>query len=62
MTTFTTEDRLVDEAPYHPGYESVGLEEIKNPIMEEVKEYRIYKERHLKTSKGIIEFIKSKKC
>lgn len=58
----TAGDDLVAAAPYHPGYESIGLEEIKNPIMDEVNEYRVYKARHLKTSKGIVDFLKEKRC
>lgn len=55
-------DDLVAAAPYHPGYEGVGLEEIRNPIMDEVNEYRVYKARHLKTSKGIVDFMRGIKC
>lgn len=55
-------DDLVAQAPYHPGYESIGLEEVKNPIIDEVNEYRVYKARHMKTAKGIVEFIRGPRC
>ena len=55
-------DDLVAGAPYHPGYECAGLEEIKNPIIDEVNEYRVYKARHIKTAKGIVEFMRGPRC
>jgi hypothetical protein len=58
----TAGDDLVAAAPYHPGYEGAGLEEIRNPIMDEVNEYRAYKARHLKTAKGIVNFIRGPRC
>jgi hypothetical protein len=66
MTTFTTEDReraikIVQEAPYHPGYEdAVIIPETVNPLMEELNELRKWKERHLNTAKGIVQFYKDK--
>lgn len=70
MTTFTSEDRksaqkLVEEAPYHPGYEDAVIlkpswsDEEFNSLSKEIEELFKYKERHLNTSKKIIEFMKS---
>lgn len=58
MTTFTTEDRLVAEAPYHPGYEDAVVDKSSGNL---IAEYLTYKTRHLNTSKKIIEFIKENK-
>jgi hypothetical protein len=61
MTTFTSEDRiaakLVQEAPYHPGYEDAVVDLKVKTWMEEHLEYRT---RHLNTSKKIVEFIKAR--
>jgi hypothetical protein len=61
MTTFTTEDReraskLVEEAPYHPGYEDAIVD---NHVNNWIVEHLEYRNRHLDTAKKIIEFIKS---
>jgi hypothetical protein len=66
MTTFTSEDReraikIVQEAPYHPGYEDAAMDgQQVNPLMEELNELRKWKERHLNTAKGIVQFYKDK--
>jgi hypothetical protein len=55
MTTFTTEDRLVAEAPYHPGYEDAVVDGV---VSNWITEHLAYRQRHLNTSKQIVEFIK----
>lgn len=62
MTTFTSEDRalaqkLVDEAPYHPGYEDAVIDKVVTNWIQEHLEYR---NRHIETSKKIVEFIKTR--
>jgi len=57
MTTFTTEDRLVAEAPYHPGYEDAVIGESTKSYIDE---YLTYKNRHVQTSRKIVEFIKAR--
>lgn len=57
MTTFTTEDRLVAEAPYHPGYEDAVIDENAKSYIDE---YLNYKNRHVQTSRKIVEFIKAR--
>jgi hypothetical protein len=57
MTTFTTEDRLVAEAPYHPGYEDAVIGESAKSYIDE---YLNYKNRHVQTSRKIVEFIKAR--
>jgi hypothetical protein len=53
------ESDLVAEAPYHPGYEDAVVDEhVNNWITEHLE----YKNRHLKTSKQIVDFIKGQKC
>lgn len=49
---------LVAEAPYHPGYEDAIIP-VPAPISNEMKEWRTYKDRHLATSKKIVEFMKN---
>jgi hypothetical protein len=66
MTTFTTEDReraikIVQEAPYHPGYEDAAMDRQQvNPLMVELEEYRKTRDRHFKTAQHIIQFLKDK--
>jgi hypothetical protein len=66
MTTFTSEDRLnatkiVEEAPYHPGYEDavvVKSPDIVNPMIEEINEFRRMNEKYKTMQNTIVEFIK----
>ena len=48
-------NKLVEEAPYHPGYEDAVVDGIVNNW---VTEYLAYRQRHFNTSKQIIQFIK----
>ena len=65
MTTFTSEDRLnatklVEEAPYHPGYEDAVVVKStyeETPLSSEIDELFKWKERHLNTSSKIIAFL-----
>jgi hypothetical protein len=52
------EPDLVAEAPYHPGYEDAVIGE-PSPLSKQIDEIFKYKERHINTSKKIIEFLKS---
>lgn len=66
MTTFTSEDRinatkLVEEAPYHPGYEDavvVGGHHT-NLLLDELNEFRRMDAKYKKFAKTIIEFLKN---
>jgi len=49
----------VAEAPYHPGYEDAVVDKYVKSWIEEYHEYR---NRHLNTSKKIVEFMKGPKC
>jgi hypothetical protein len=67
MTTFTSEDRqsaqkIVDEAPYHPGYEDAVIGDINhtNPLMQELNEYRRMNAKYNQLAKTIIQFLKDK--
>jgi hypothetical protein len=51
------EPDLVAEAPYHPGYEDAVIGG-PSPIDKEIGDLLKYKERHVSTSKKIIEFLK----
>ena len=51
---------LVKEAPYHPGYEDAAFDSVADKRIEELNEFRIANARHLKFSKVIVEFNKSK--
>ena len=53
------EPNLVAEAPYHPGYEDAIIESKKLTILsKEFDELLKVKDRHVATSKKIIEFLK----
>ena len=52
------EPDFVAEAPYHPGYEDAVIG-APTPLSKEITELFEYKNRHLNTSKKIIEFMKS---
>ncbi len=53
------EPNLVAEAPYHPGYEDAVIESKKLTILsKEFDELLKVKDRHVSTSKKIIEFLK----
>ena len=66
MTTFTSEDRLnamkiVEEAPYHPGYEDaivVKSPDVVNPLIHELNEFRRMNEKYKTMQRTIVEFIK----
>lgn len=66
MTTFTSEDRLnaikiVEEAPYHPGYEDAVVvkgPDVVNPLIDELNEFRRMNEKYKNTQRLIVEFIK----
>ena len=49
--------KLVDEAPYHPGYEDASFEQAENPLMTELAQYRKMNERYIETAKKIVEFL-----
>ena len=48
-------NKLVEEAPYHPGYEDAIVDGV---VTNWITEYLAYKERHLNTAKNIVNFIK----
>lgn len=53
------EPDLVAEAPYHPGYEDAVIESKKLTILsKEFDELLKVKDRHVSTSKKIIDFLK----
>lgn len=53
------EPNLVAEAPYHPGYEDAVIESKKLTILsKEFDELLKVKDRHVSTSKKIIDFLK----
>ena len=53
------EPNLVAEAPYHPGYEDAIIESKKLTILsKEFDELLKVKDRHVATSKKIIDFLK----
>lgn len=53
------EPNLVAEAPYHPGYEDAVIESKRLTILsKEFDELLKVKDRHISTSKKIIDFLK----
>jgi hypothetical protein len=51
------EPNLVAEAPYHPGYEDAVIIKEQSSLAKDIDELFKWKERHLKTSAKIIEFM-----
>lgn len=49
--------RLVNEAPYQPGYEDASFEQVENPLMAELHQYRKMNARYIETAKKIVEFL-----
>ena len=49
-------NKFVEEAPYHPGYEDAVIGGENHSSL--FAEYLAFKERHFRTSKQIIQFIK----
>ena len=52
------EPDLVAEAPYHPGYEDAVIIKEQASLAKEIDELFKVKNRHVSTSKKIIEFLK----
>jgi len=52
--------KLVEEAPYHPGYEDAVIEDgyHTNPLMQELNEYRRMNAKYNNLAKTIIQFLK----
>ena len=50
-------NKLVEEAPYHPGYEDAVVDGV---VTNWITEYLEYKQRHLNTAKKIVEFAREK--
>ena len=48
-------NKLVEEAPYHPGYEDAVVDGV---VTNWITEHLEYKKRHLDTAKNIVEFVK----
>ena len=48
-------NKLVEEAPYHPGYEDAVVDGV---VTNWITEYLAYKERHMNTAKNIVNFIR----
>lgn len=51
--------KLVQEAPYHPGYEDASFEASENPMVTELNQYRKMNARYMETAKKIVEFLGS---
>lgn len=48
-----------DEAPYHPGYEDAAMEQVVNPMLVELNEYRRMSQKYAKTQTVIVDYIRS---
>lgn len=51
--------KLVQEAPYYPGYEDASFEASENPMVTELNQYRKMNTRYMETAKKIVEFLGS---
>jgi hypothetical protein len=54
-------NRLVEEAPFHPGYEDAAFKREVSPMLAELESFRKTNARHLSFSGLIVDFCKSSK-
>jgi hypothetical protein len=54
-------NKLVQEAPFHPGYEDAGYKNEVPPVIAELESFRKTNARHLGFSELIVDFCKSSK-
>jgi hypothetical protein len=52
-------NKFVEEAPYHPGYEDVGLKAGASPLAAEIDEFRKSNSRYLNFADVIVDFCAS---
>ena len=52
-------NKFVEEAPYHPGYEDVGLKTGVSPLAAEIDEFRKSNARYLNFADVIVNFCAS---
>jgi hypothetical protein len=54
-------NKLVKEAPFHPGYEDASYKNEVSPVMAELEGFRKMNARYLSFSEVIVDFCKSSK-
>jgi len=54
-------NKLVQEAPFHPGYEDASYKNEVSPAIAELESFRKMNARHLGFSELIVDFCKSSK-
>jgi hypothetical protein len=54
-------NKLVQEAPFHPGYEDASYKNEVSPVIAELENFRKMNARHLSFSELIVDFCKSSK-
>jgi len=54
-------NKLVTEAPFHPGYEDASYKNEVSPVMAELEGFRKMNARYLSFSEVIVDFCKSSK-
>ena len=54
-------NKLVEEAPFHPGYEDASFKPEISPMLAEVENFRKTNARYLRFSELIVDFCKSSK-
>jgi hypothetical protein len=54
-------NKLVEEAPYHPGYEDAGLKSGASLLAAEIDEFRKSNSRYLSFAEVIVDFCASEK-
>jgi hypothetical protein len=54
-------NKLVQEAPFHPGYEDAGYKNEVSPAIAELESFRKTNARYLDFSELIVDFCKSSK-
>jgi hypothetical protein len=54
-------NKLVQEAPFHPGYEDAAYQNEVSPVMAELESFRKMNARYLQFSEVTVNFCKSSK-
>jgi hypothetical protein len=58
---YTMTNKLVEEAPFHPGYEDASYKPEVSPMLAELEAFRKTNARYLRFSELIVDFCKSSK-
>ena len=54
-------NKYAEEAPYHPGYEDAAMNQVSNPIVDELNEYRRMNEKYSTLARTIVNYVINQK-